>query len=91
MRRTLFIVQMTAIAVAVISGLLILFVLGDTDIAAPSTTPGFEPNYTILCAVVASLGAVVAGVIQWVGVPPEEENKGEGKKRSGRRHGRPSK
>lgn len=65
MRKTLALIQYTALTVAVVSLLIVLFAIGDTDIG-PEAAP---PPITLIFAVLAGVGALVGGVIQWIGIP----------------------
>lgn len=69
MRRTFIIIQYVAIAVAVVALFVVLFTIGDTDVG-PEAPP---PPVTLICAFISALGAAVAGIIQWIGLPPAEE------------------
>ena len=69
MRRALIITQYSAIAVAVAALFVILFTIGDTDVG-PEAPP---PPITLICAFISALGATVAGAVQWIGLPPDEE------------------
>lgn len=76
MRRTLTLIQYTALTVAVVSLLIVLFTVGDTDFG-PEAPP---PPVTLIFAVLAGVGALVGGLIQWVGLPlPEKEEESKGK------------
>lgn len=69
MRRTLSIIQYVAITVSVLSLFITLFTVGDTDVG-PEAPP---PPVTLIFAFFSALGAIVAGTIQWIGLPPAEE------------------
>lgn len=67
MRRAFFLAQCAAVITAVASLLIVMFVLGDTDIASSSLVPGRVMTW----AIIGGSAAVVAGAIQWIGLPPE--------------------
>ncbi len=76
MRKTLSLIQYTALTVAVVSLLIVLFTVGDTDVG-PEAAP---PPVTLIFAVLAGVGALVGGLIQWVGIPiPEKDDEGKAK------------
>ena len=67
MRWAFFLAQCAAVTTAVVSLLIVLFVLGDTDIASSSLVPG----RIMAWAFVGGGAALLAGAIQWIGLPPE--------------------
>lgn len=76
MRRTLSLIQYTALTVAVVSLLIVLFTVGDTDVG-PEAAP---PPITLIFGVLVAMGALVGGMIQWIGIPlPEKDDEGKGK------------
>ncbi len=76
MRRTLSLMQYTALTVAVVSLLIVLFAVSDTDVG-PQAAP---PPITLIFAVLVGVGALIGGLIQWIGIPlPEKDEKGKEK------------
>lgn len=76
MRRTLSLIQYTALTVAVVSLLIVLFTVGDTDVGSEAA----PPPITLIFGVLVGVGALVGGLIQWIGIPlPEEDDEGKGK------------
>ena len=73
-------IQNAALSVSVLSGLVVLFVVGDTDAAAEV----ISPPITFTFAVLAGLGAIVGGVIHMVrhAAAREEKEKNIQAKRS---------
>ncbi len=65
MRKTLSLIQYTALTVAAVSLLIVWFTIGDTDVG-PEAAP---PSITLIFAVLAGVGILVGGLIQWIGVP----------------------
>ena len=79
MRRTLSIIQYTALTVAVVSLLIVLFTVGDTDFGAEAP----PPPVTLIFGVLVGVGALIGGFIQWIGIPlPEKDDEGDEKKSS---------
>lgn len=62
-------VQYTCLTAAALSLFVVLFVIGDTDLLEEPS-----PWVPVAFTIVAALGAIVGGIIQWVGLPaPEKE------------------
>lgn len=72
MRKTLIIIESVSFLIAVVALFFVLFLVGDTDVIA-------EPPPWTTAAITAAgcLGALVGGVLHWVGLPikPQPESK----------------
>lgn len=76
LRKTLSLIQYGSLTVAVVSLLIVLFTVGDTDFGAEAP----PPPVTLTFAALAGAGALVGAMIQWIGLPlPDKEEGRKGK------------
>ncbi len=79
LRKTLSLIQYISLTVAVVSLLIVLFTVGDTDFGAEAPPPPVTLAFAVLCGV----GAMVGALIQWIGLPlPDKEEESKGKARA---------